>query len=35
MDIGFTIGPKNVTFDVALYFIAVTCATVGYGDYTP
>ncbi len=26
---------SQLSFDQALYFVAVTCASVGYGDYSP
>jgi hypothetical protein len=34
LDFGFAISDNKLTFDEALYFITVTCATVGYGDYS-
>ncbi|KAL4457013.1 hypothetical protein ABPG74_014651 [Tetrahymena malaccensis] len=36
LEFGFQIGhDKQLSFDQALYYITVTCATVGYGDLTP
>jgi voltage-gated potassium channel len=35
LDIGFALAQQPLTFDEALYFITVTSATVGYGDYYP
>ena len=35
MNFGFSLGKDPLTFDESLYFITVTCSTVGYGDYTP
>lgn len=31
----FKLSESVLTFDEALYFITVTCSTVGYGDYAP
>jgi hypothetical protein len=35
LDIGFALAQQSLTFDEALYFITLTSATVGYGDYYP
>ncbi len=35
MGFGFSISDHEISFDAALYYITVTCSTVGYGDYTP
>lgn len=35
MDIGFNLGSNPLTFDESLYYITVTCSSVGYGDYSP
>lgn len=35
MDIGFKLGSNPLTFDESLYYIIVTCSSVGYGDYSP
>lgn len=35
MNFGFELNHSPLFFDEALYFITVTCSTVGYGDYYP
>ena len=35
MNFGFKLSDNPLSFDEALYFITVTCSTVGYGDYYP